>query len=162
MAELVVSRTEGDLLVGLGLGSCIGLVLAEPGLRVAALAHIVLPASSEGSSAATPAKFADSAVPAMLAELERLGARRPRLFATMVGGAQMFSMGASLDIGARNDSAVRAALAAARIPLRAAVTGGSTGRTIRAFVGSGSVTCKEAGGPEIELLDGAPALRVAA
>ena len=33
-----------------------------------------------------------------------------------------------------------------------AATGGSVGRTIRVYVGSGEVTCKEAGGTEIELL----------
>jgi hypothetical protein len=33
----------------------------------------------------------------------------------------------------------------------AEVTGGSVGRTIRVYVGAGSVTCKEAGGSEFEL-----------
>jgi chemotaxis protein CheD len=153
MAEIVASRSEGDVLVGLGLGSCIGLVLAEPALRTAALAHIVLPASAEAVPVAGSAgKFADTAIPAMLQALRHYGIGSQGLFAVMVGGAQMFATGGSLDIGTRNERAVRAGLLAAGIPLRAAVTGGSVGRTVRVHVGRGSITAKEAGGAEIEIL----------
>jgi chemotaxis receptor (MCP) glutamine deamidase CheD len=44
-------------------------------------------------------------------------------------------------------------LAAERIPIVAAATGGSKGRTIRVFPG-GAVLSKEAGGAEIELMPG--------
>lgn len=67
----------------------------------------------------------------------------------------MFSLGdsAAMDIGVRNDAAVRAALARERIPVAAAATGGSKGRTIR-VLSSGFVLSKEAGGAEIELMQG--------
>ena len=79
-----------------------------------------------------------------------LGAATSRLHAVLVGGAQMFALAraASLDIGRRNEQAVRAALAVAGIAVRAAVTGGSSGRTMRVHVGTGLVTCKEAGSIE--------------
>ena len=57
-----------------------------------------------------------------------------------------------MDIGSRNEAAVREALRAARIPLLAAITGGSVGRTIRVHVGDRWVSYKEAGGPEVNLL----------
>ena len=49
------------------------------------------------------------------------------LKAVLVGGAQMFSLGSSaaMDIGVRNEAAVRAALATERIPVVAAEVGGS-------------------------------------
>ena len=80
---------------------------------------------------------------------------KPMLKAILVGGAQMFSLGGSgaLDIGVRNDEAVRAALANERIPVVAAETGGSKGRTIRVIPG-GAVLSKEAGGAEIVLMQG--------
>ena len=56
-----------------------------------------------------------------------------------------------MDIGARNDDAARAALAAARIPVRAADTRGSTGRTIRVDPATGIVTVKAAGGKPAQL-----------
>lgn len=151
MAEMVASRTDGDVLVGLGLGSCIGLALVDGGHRAAALAHIVLPAASRHGAAAA-AKFADTAVPALVQDMERLGVRRHSLSAVIVGGAQMFSMGGGMDIGSRNEAAVRDALRSARIPVIAAQTGGSVGRTIRVRVGDRYVSYKEAGGPEVNLL----------
>ena len=151
MAEMVVSRTEGDVLVGLGLGSCIGLALVDGAHRAAALAHVVLPVASRHRAAAA-AKFADTAVPALAQELERLGVRRHSLGAVLVGGAQMFSMGGGMDIGSRNEAAVRDALCSARIPVLAAMTGGCVGRTIKVYVGERCISYKEAGGPEVNLL----------
>ena len=43
MGELAISDTPGDVLVSLGLGSCIGLALVDKRAGVAGLAHIVLP-----------------------------------------------------------------------------------------------------------------------
>ena len=63
----------------------------------------------------------------------------------------MFSFGGGpgrLDVGARNDEATRAALAAAQIPVVAAETGGGAGRTVRVIVDGAYVTVKEAGGSE--------------
>jgi chemotaxis protein CheD len=156
MGELAVSSTPGEVLVSLGLGSCIGLALVDPRRGVAGLAHIMLPEALAGGGPS--GKFADLAVPELLQRTVALGAVRTSLRAVLVGGAQMFSLGAgsSLDIGARNDAAVRAMLAQERVPVVAAATGGSKGRTIRVHPGGG-VLSKEAGGAEIELMPGARA-----
>jgi chemotaxis protein CheD len=89
----------------------------------------------------------------MLAELEQIGARRLRLEAVLVGGASMFAVStASLEVGQRNEAAVRELLLKERIPVVAAATGGSKGRTVRVDVASSVVTVREAGGKNIELL----------
>ena len=122
MGEIAVSSKAGDVLVSIGLGSCIGLALVDQRRGIAGPAHVTLPEA--GATA-------------------------------LVGGAQMFSLGTSgaLDIGARNDAAVRAAPARERVPLAASATGGSNGRTIPVHRG-GAVLSKEAGGAEIELMRG--------
>lgn len=155
MGELAVSRTPGHVLVSLGLGSCIGLALIDARSGVAGLAHVVLPDSAGREDGA--GRFADRAVPRLVAEVERLGAVRPRLKAVLVGGASMFKVGAgALDVGPRNEAAVRDALKALRIPIAATETGGNRGRTIRVTVDSGRVTSREAGGVEADLFaDGA-------
>ena len=52
------SAVAGDVLVSLGLGSCIGLALVDRRLGVAGLAHVVLPrARAHGHG--NPRKFAD-------------------------------------------------------------------------------------------------------
>jgi chemotaxis protein CheD len=152
MGELAVSRTPGDVLVSIGLGSCIGLCLIDRRRQAVGLAHVMLPTGGPGE---TPGKFASSAVPALVEELEELGAVKSALEAVLVGGAQMFSFGTrgagTLDVGARNDAATREALDAARIPVIADATGGSAGRTVRLVVEEPRVIVKEAGAGVREL-----------
>jgi chemotaxis protein CheD len=156
MGELAVSRDPGHMLVSLGLGSCIGLALVDSRSGVAGLAHVVLP-ESDGREDRVE-RFADKAVPALLAQIERLGAVRPRVKAVLVGGASMFALGsAGLDVGPRNEGAVRDALQALGVPVAAAETGGNRGRTIRVNVESGRVTSRDAGGTENVLFAGDPA-----
>lgn len=152
MGEIEVSGRAGDELVARGLGSCIGLALVDPVAGVAGLAHIVLPVSADAER--VPGKFADLAVPALIEQVCRAGASRRRLEAVLAGGARMFDLGGELDIGARNEEAVRDGLAAAGLSVRAAQTGGSRGRTMRIAVGECTVTVKEAGGESSTLLDG--------
>jgi chemotaxis protein CheD len=153
MGELAVSGVPGDVLVSLGLGSCIGLALIDRKMGIAGLAHVVLP-ESQGHDETDARKFADHAVPELVSELEAAGARRLRLEAVLVGGASMFAVSSSnLEVGQRNEAAVREQLKRLRIPVRAVATGGNTGRTIRVDVETGAVTCREAGGDDIELLE---------
>jgi chemotaxis protein CheD len=162
MGELAVSRVPGHVLVSLGLGSCIGLALIDRKLGIAGLAHIVLP-QSQGHAPENPRKFADLAVPELLAELEQIGARRIRLEAVLVGGASMFAVSsAGLEVGQRNEAAVRELLLKERIPVVAAATGGSKGRTVRVDVASSAVTVREAGGKHMELLSSSAMVEVAA
>lgn len=152
MGEMVVSAVSGDELVALGLGSCIGLALLDRAAGVAGLAHVVLPDS--GNADGPAGKFADLAVPELLAKMRRAGAIDRRLEAVLVGGARMFEMAGGLDIGARNEKAVRSALTSARVQIRAATTGGNQGRTVRVIAGDSIVTVKVAGGEPLTLLDG--------
>ena len=163
MGELAVSRDPGHVLVSLGLGSCIGLALLDVRGGVAGLAHVVLPES--GGREDKIGRFADRAVPELVEQMQRVGAVRPRLKAVLVGGASMFALGsAGLDVGPRNEAAVREQLKSLRIPVVATETGGNRGRTIRVTVDAARVTAREAGGIEDELFAGvsAPLMRVAA
>jgi chemotaxis protein CheD len=151
MGELVASASAGDVLVCVGLGSCIGLALVCRYGRACGLAHIVLP-DSGGREGDRPAKFAERAVPALIGALGHHGVRADSLEAILVGGAQMFSsMSAGMEIGARNEAAVRAELRRAGIPVTATATAGSMGRTVRVHVATGHVTVREAGSNEVTL-----------
>ena len=153
MAEHAISKDGGETLVTLGLGSCIGCALVDSDAKVAGLAHIVLPESWANSSAAAtapPAKFANTAVPHLVTELERLGARKNRLKAVLCGGAHMFSAtgGAkspALEIGRRNNEETVKALRAAGIPIRASEVGGTKGRSVEVHVATGEVFVRTVG-----------------
>jgi chemotaxis protein CheD len=153
MGELAASAGSADVLVSLGLGSCIGLALVDRRTGVAGLAHVVLPASEGHSAGQNKLKFADHAVPELVHRVVRLGARKPKLEAVLVGGASMFAVSSgTLEVGQRNEAAVREQLKAQRIPVIAHETGGNRGRTIRVHVADMRVTVREAGGKEADLV----------
>ncbi len=161
MGERAVAGVPGHALVALGLGSCIGLGVVDRRMGIAGLAHVVLP-DSLGHVHQNPRKFADLALPEMLELLEDAGARRARLEAVLVGGASMFAASAArLEVGQRNEAAVRDLLNGLRIPVVAAATGGNRGRTVRIDVASAAVTVREAGGIDTELLAGSTILEAA-
>jgi chemotaxis protein CheD len=151
MGEIAVSRAPGEVLTSVGLGSCIGLALVCRRARACGLAHVMLPESAGRDLRDRPGKYADQAVPALLAGVGLLGARPATLDAILVGGAQMFKASVGMEIGARNETAVRAALAGAGVRVIAAATAGGLGRTIRVHVADGTVTVREAGAHEVTL-----------
>ena len=153
MGELATAADPEAVLVAIGLGSCIGLALVDAGVRIAGLAHIMLPGPGDSGSR-PPATFADTGVRALLAAVLAAGARRNRLNAVIVGGAQMFGAAGKLQVGSRNEASVRRALREVRLPVVAAQTGGSSGRTIRVYLEDTRVTSREAGGSESLLLGG--------
>jgi chemotaxis protein CheD len=163
MGEAAASNAPGDVLACIGLGSCIGLTLVDRSRGVAALAHVMLPEATQPDPP-QPHKFADLAVPALIDLALAQGASRTRLEACLVGGAAMFSFGGSgQDIGQRNAVAVTRMLEQARIPVRATETGGSKGRTVRVHLGAEiTITVREAGGTEVQLLGGTTTTRKAA
>jgi len=129
--------TNGERLVTFGLGSCVGLGLWDEMTKVAVMAHVMLPDSKQlrVNSDVNPAKFADTALQAMLDRLNKMGIPKNRLCAKIVGGANMFNFENSkakinLSIGARNVIAVKESLKAEGIPLVSEDTGGSSGRSV--------------------------------
>ncbi len=133
MADLNVAAQSG-ILKTTGLGSCVGLTLYDPKVKLAGMAHVMLPSSEiakEGSL--NIAKYADTAVPELIRRMTQLGAVVSRMEAKMAGGAQMFAFSAASDtmrIGPRNVESCKEMLKKYNIPLRAEDTGGSYGRTI--------------------------------
>jgi chemotaxis protein CheD len=151
LGDLCVSKSED--LVAYSLGSCVGLCLWDPVSKVAAMAHVVLPAAPVGS-VATPGKFGDTALPAMLTALERAGAQKHRLQCRIAGGAAVLTLGGggSLPkIGDRNVEAVKAALSKVNIRILGEQTGGNQGRTVRLEPQSGRVLVRTVRGTEVEL-----------
>lgn len=139
------------------LGSCVGVVLYDRVGRLGGVAHIVLP-SSRGTTD-QPGKYADTAIPAVIAELEaRMGGKiRSRLTAKLVGGANMFQTTASLsgnsvlNIGQQNQDIIEKILADLMIPILARDLGGTSGRRLTLDTITGIVTIKVPGGVDHEI-----------
>lgn len=143
-----------DTLVTLGLGSCVAILLHDAEARVGGLAHILLPEPALSRDQGNASKFATTAVPALVKEMARMGARPGRLKARLVGGAAMFQtlmVPGSLNMGARNINASRQALEAAGIPVVAEDVGGDYGRSVRFYVGAGKTTVSSVGRADVVL-----------
>ncbi len=148
LVEWHVTDDADAVLVCLGLGSCIALTLYDSVAKVAAMAHMVLPDSTAGRASPGTAKFVDEAIPMLLDELHEAGANKRRLVATMTGGACMlastFADGPE-QVGPRNVAATKQTLEDAGIKISEEETGGTLGRTVRLYVGTGEIETSTAG-----------------
>lgn len=147
IADLNLVHPPGTIIT-IGLGSCIGIALYDKTLKVAGLAHIMLPDSTQFKNVTQPLKFADLAVPILLKKMEERGCRKSSLVAKIAGGASMFNFtdkNMVSDIGNRNAISVRDALMKEKIPLLAEDVGGNKGRTMILDSEDGTVTIRIVG-----------------
>jgi chemotaxis protein CheD len=136
-----------DTLITYALGSCVGICLLDPVAHVAGLSHIMLPQSSLSPNDKNIAKFADSAIPELVKQMERKGAIRVRMKAKIAGGAQMFDIqkganNATWQIGQRNVVAVTDTLRRMNIPIIAKDVLENFGRTVSFDPSNGIMSVK--------------------
>ncbi|MFH1791757.1 MAG: chemotaxis protein CheD [Candidatus Omnitrophota bacterium] len=134
MAQLAVAKYP-DNLETQALGSCVGVALYDPYIRVGGILHAMLPAMSYATakSRGNTAKFVDTAIDELLGKMVEHGASKEHIKAKIAGGANMFpdiSRGKEGHIGMRNVDAAKARLLKLGIKVIAEETGGSFGRTI--------------------------------
>ena len=133
------------------LGSCVGVVIYDAAQKIAGMAHVLLPASR--GSTEHPGRYADTAVPAMIAELNRArgGTTRNGLVAKLAGGAKMFDTQGVMAIGDANYNAVLGQLETLRIPILSDDVGGETGRNVTFDTATGRFFVKRPGGKLYEV-----------
>lgn len=149
IAEMAVSGDPGDELITYALGSCIGVCVWDPAVRVGGLLHVMLPSSSVDPERArvNPERFMDTGLPRLFHECYRLGARKDRMIVKAAGGATMGARG-GLDgfrIGKRNFLMLRKVLWINGVLLEGYDVGGRASRTLSLDVGTGEVRVKTAG-----------------
>lgn len=143
VAQWAVLRQHGSLWSH-GLGSCVAIVLYDASTQTAGLAHILLPNESYSRDRSRASKFADAAVPHLVSEMRRAGARGV-LTAKLVGGASMFGSlltTTGVNMGARNVASARDALQRAQISIVGEDVGGDFGRTVAVSAADGKVTVR--------------------
>lgn len=147
IADMNVAFTP-DRIITVGLGSCIGIALYDRINLIGGLVHIMLPDSTQFSSINNPLKFADLAIPILLTKMESMGANRNNIKAKISGGASMFNFSDKkmiMDIGSRNNIAVRKTLEKLTIPIVSDDVGGNKGRTMIFDTSSGVVLIRTVG-----------------
>ena len=147
MADLKIAHPS-DVLVTLGLGSCVGICFFDIKTKIIGLAHIMLPSKDQTRRNSNLAKFADSGIELLLQQMIEAGVDKKNIIAKIAGGAQMFSFSSTSDIikiGERNVIATKEKLSELKIPIVAEDTGGNFGRTIELYSETGDLLIKTIG-----------------
>jgi len=147
-----VSNVADDVLITYSLGSCIGLTLYDPEMRIGGLIHCMLPHSQTDAAKAeqNPCMFVDTGVAALLRSLFDRGVIRKNLIAKIAGGSNLLDDKEIFKIGERNHTMVRKILWKNDILIRAEDVGGSHPRTMSLQIADGK-TFIRAGGADREL-----------
>ena len=98
MADLNICKGD-DMITTLGLGSCIGIAVYDPVVKIGGLAHIMLPDSTQMRNNSNIAKFADTGIEELVRRVLAAGANKRRLVAKIAGGAKMFEVSGLSTIG---------------------------------------------------------------
>lgn len=152
MGQIRSLKNQG-VLTTVGLGSCVGVTLYDAHAKIGVMGHIFLPKQRPNDSNASPGKYADTGIPAMIEEAISLGARKVRLVAKLAGGANLFSNlnPNSISIGEQNVIAVKEHLAAAGVPISGQAVKGNYGRKMRFSIIDGVVTVTAIGKTPIQI-----------
>lgn len=144
MADLNICKAP-DVIMTIGLGSCIGLTLYDPVTKIGGMVHYMLPDSTATENNGNIAKFADTGIEELLKQVTRAGASRSRLVAKIAGGAKMFGVAQLSNIGSigdRNAQAAKQMLSKLNIRLIAEDTGLNYGRTVELHCDNGDFYIK--------------------
>ena len=152
IGDMKLGRQEGTIIT-YALGSCIGIALYDPMIKLGALVHIMLP--ERVNSDANIFKYADTGVRETLRKLYAYGAVKHRLTAKIAGGAKMFDMkgksSAMGNIGERNAQMVKRVLMQEGIRIVKEDTGANYARTMSIDLATGVVLVKTFGRPELRM-----------
>lgn len=138
-------------LITYALGSCVGICLYDPYIKLGALIHIMLPLNMEAGRK-TPMKYADTGIRETLKFMEARGAKRTRITAKIAGGARMFDLSGDSNIGTigqRNVNSIHLILRQEGIRLLREEVGGSIARTLSFDTESGKATIHSYGKTDI-------------
>ncbi len=149
---MAVSNNLQEELITYSLGSCIGVVIYDPAVKVGGMLHYMLPESSMDVEKArrTPAMFADTGIPLLFKQSYQLGASKRNLLVKVVGGAQIMDENGVFNIGKRNYLALRKLFWKNNVMVTAEHVGGNVNRTVRLEIGTGRVFLKVSGLGEME------------
>src|ERR1700743_3153822 len=104
ISDYAVSRDPEAIISTHALGSCIAVIVHDPVAKVGGMLHFMLPESSLDANKAksTPCMFADTGLPTLFHGAYDLGAAKPRMIVTVLGGAQVLDSQNTFNIGKRN------------------------------------------------------------
>ena len=154
VGEYAASKTPGQIVKTLALGSCVAVVILDAKNKSVGLLHVALPESSINKKRAEekPGMFADTGIPKLLEEMKKLGYDgKNRLIVKLAGGASIMDPNNTFRIGKRNVLAIRKILWRFRLGAIAEDVGGNISRSVAIDMNTGKVIISSPGRGEWEL-----------
>jgi len=147
IAEMAVSNNQNVTLTTYTLGSCLGIALYDPVVKVGGLLHLMLPDSTIDpvKAAKQPAMFVDSGVPALFRATYQLRAEKHRMIISVAGGAEILDSSGLFNIGWRNYDALAKLLKEHGLRIHAEHIGGLVNRTMHLSLTTGEVRLRISG-----------------
>ncbi len=154
VGEYATSGRPGEIVKTLALGSCVAVVILDANNKSVGLLHIALPESSINKKRAKekPGMFADTGIPILLEEMQRLGYdEKSELIIKLAGGASIMDPNKTFNIGKRNVLAIRNTLSRFGLDTIAEDVGGNISRSVSIDLNMGKVMVSSPGRGEWEL-----------
>ncbi len=144
IADMKVSNNPEDILITHALGSCIGVAVYDPVVKVGGLLHFMLPESKINPQRAkqNPFMFCDTGVPLLFKTCYKYGAIKKRMIVKVAGGSQIMDEAGHFNIGKRNYATLRKLLWKNGVLIHAEDVGGVVNRTMELNIANGEVTLK--------------------
>ncbi len=153
VADMKVSNNPGESIITYSLGSCIGLVIYDPAVKVGGILHYMLPDSSidRQKAVARPYMFADSGIPRLFKTAYQLGAAKQRMRVYVAGGAEILDQQGFFNIGKRNYMALKKMFFKNKVMITRQDVGGNVNRTVRIEIATGDIYVKTSGSGEVKI-----------
>lgn len=147
IAQLAIAKAPEQLCC-LGLGSCVAVFLYDSELKLGGVVHVLLPKAPQNHE--LEEKYADTGIRKLVGQLLARGAKKERLRAKLVGGAQMFpNLNLQItDIGAENCREVKRVLRELGIRVVSEDTQGNRGRSVVYNMADGKALVSTAFAPQ--------------
>lgn len=140
IAEIKIAKAP-DVLISIGLGSCVAVMLYDWKKKIGGMSHALLPTCNGFSTDLK--KFVDKSILNMLELMESSGASRKEIIAKIVGGASIFQgLNEVQSIGEKNIITSRNVLSALGIKVVGEDVGGNKGRSVEFYTSTGEVIVK--------------------
>jgi len=143
IADAKISKSPADELITFSLGSCLGITLYDPVLRIGAMIHSMLPDEAiDSGKNFNPYKYVNSGLPLVLGKLFAMGVAKDNLKIKVAGGAQILDSNSFFNIGARNFEMLREVLREHNLRIHNRDVGDMVNRTVILQMSDGNVKVK--------------------
>ena len=153
VADMKVSNNPADSIITYSLGSCIGVIIYDPEVKVGGILHYMLPESSinKEKAAKIPYMFADSGIPELFKTAYELGAVKQRIKVYIAGGAEILDKEGFFNIGKRNYMALKKIFLKNNIKIYKQDIGGNVNRTIKIEIANGDIYLRSSGSKDTKI-----------